>query len=121
MTGSNTEHGGAPLPEADFEFNGADGYRVTDAYLNESLSEVYHCRVSLAAAMTPADPAALLGQPCALMITRGDHGRKVCGIVNSVEDIGSDGTAYHLRLTLVPALWTLTQRSHYRIFQDITA
>jgi type VI secretion system secreted protein VgrG len=124
MTGTNTEHGGSPLPEADFAYSGhgAEGFRVTDVYVNEALSEVYQCRVSLAAAMTPAQPQAMLGQPCAIEITRnGEHGRRVCGIVQSVEDVGSDGVAYHLRLTIVPALWTLSQRSNYRVFQDVTA
>lgn len=113
----------APMPEADFDFQGQDaaGWRISDAYLSEGLSEIYHCRLTLTSRVTPDRPAAMLGQPCVFVVHREGFERRICGIVQTVEDLGGDGVQYHLRLTVVPALWQLSQRSNYRVFQNVDA
>jgi type VI secretion system secreted protein VgrG len=117
--------GASPLPEVAWGFSvqgaGTSPGRVVRVRVREGLSEVYEARVDLAYDDLGADPDELLGCRGALTITRGPLTRTVAGVVRRVEHLGRAGGSALARVTVVPSLWTLSQRVDTRIFQNLTA
>jgi type VI secretion system secreted protein VgrG len=111
----------AVLPEVALDFAGADGqpWLVVFARLREALSEPYECSLILTLPTPGAEPDGLLGHHAVVDIKRGLRSRKVQGVVRRVEDLGTTATHRYVRVVLVPALWTLSQRVDTRIFQDL--
>jgi type VI secretion system secreted protein VgrG len=105
-----------------FESTGepSNQWRVTRVKLREALSEPYHCTLDLANEVLEANPDALLGFPCELTIRRGEHSRRLCGIVQRVEHRGAVPGHRLARVEIVPALQSLAQRFDSYIFQGDT-
>ena len=111
-----------PAPETGFRFDasslgGAD-VRVVEAHVREGLGELYEAVVDVCTAESP-DFGSLLGTRATLEIARGPRTRRVCGVVRRVERLDSWGGLRRARVTMVPALWALSQRVDSRIFQDV--
>ncbi|MBK6536122.1 MAG: type VI secretion system tip protein VgrG [Deltaproteobacteria bacterium] len=111
----------AVLPEVSLDFAGADGqpWQVAFARIREALSEPYECSLILTLPTPGAEPDGLLGGAAVVEIRRGLRSRKVQGLVRRVEDLGTTATHRYVRVVVVPALWTLSQRVDSRIFQDL--
>ncbi len=109
------------LPEADLLITGRglDGWQVVHAELREAISEVYEAAVVVTHADRDADPGALLGHAFTLTVTRAALEHRTQGVVRALEDLGTTGTHRYARLHLVPWLWTLSQRTDSRIFQEM--
>ena len=115
----------AALPEAEFTFD-AQGeheprWRVTGFEASEGLSRVYECAVDVANPSLAVNPDALLGRYAVLRVARPAAQRRFYGLVRRVEHRGTVADHRLARVTMVPALWTLSQRSDARVFQDVTA
>lgn len=114
------------LPEADLLLSGDlfERWTVVHAIIRETLSTAYEAELIVTTTNRDEDPAAFLGSPLTLCLTRGDADnptRRLQGVVRAIEDLGTTGTHRYARIVLVPWLWTLTQRSDSRIFQDMPA
>jgi type VI secretion system secreted protein VgrG len=112
------------LPEVEYDIAIAHAdvpWHVTSLRLAEILSEPYECAVEVATEAPSLVPSMLLGSPVVLTIRRDPIARRVCGIVTSVQDEGSTADRRVFDLSISPALWALTQRSHRRIFHDLDA
>ncbi len=107
--------------EIEVSFRGADGHawRPVHVHLHEALSEPYACTAVLTLPVPGADPDALLGGAAEIELRRGLRTRRVLGLVRRVEDLGTTATQRWVRVTVVPALWTLSQRRDSRVFQDL--
>ncbi|ALP41653.1 type VI secretion system tip protein TssI/VgrG [Aeromonas schubertii] len=84
----------------------------------ESLSAPFTLRLELASPQPDIDVAAVLDQPCELMVWYdGELQRRVCGVVSEFAqgDSGFRRTRYSLEVK--PALWRLGLRQNSRIFQ----
>ncbi len=115
----------SPLPEAEFTFD-AQGeheprWRVTGFEATEGLSAVYACTIDLANPSLAVNPDALLGRYAVLQVARQAAQRRFYGLVQRVEHRGTVADRRLARVTMVPALWVLSQRSDARVFQDMTA
>ncbi len=110
------------LTEVSAEFRGADGLTWQTVYAKhrEALSEPYECTLVLTLPAQGAEPDLLLGNGARVDLKRGSHTRRVLGVVRRVEDLGTTATHRYVRVVVVPALWTLSQRMDTRIFQDMT-
>ncbi len=97
------------------------GWVVRRFDVTEALSTLYECVIDLASETLTDNPDEMLGRRATLRVQRGSLTRLFCGLVRRVEHRGSTGTHRLARLRLVPALWTLSQRSDSRVFQDATA
>ncbi len=111
----------AILPEVSLDFTGADGlpWLVVYARLREALSEPYECSLVLTLPTPGNEPDGLLGANAVFDIRRGHRSRKLQGVVRQVEDLGTTATHRYVRVVMVPALWTLSQRVDSRVFQDL--
>ncbi len=121
--------GSAMLPEAGFHFY-ADGvsesWQVVHLHARSALSELSECVLELAHAVppggAPVHPEDMVGQRAQVEIERGEHDRHfVVGIIAAAEDVGATAGHQIARVRIVPDLWRLSQRSHFRIFQDLDA
>ena len=120
------------LPEVQFGFSStgdpATVFAVVHAHVSEGLSEVYEGVLDLATVTVDAALEALLDQPCTFTMGRPPLVRSVRGVVRRVDDLGVvDGAASGVaaviakrlvRVYVVPALWRLSQRVNYRVFQN---
>jgi type VI secretion system secreted protein VgrG len=108
------------LPEVElgFQAEGAAGWTVIFGAVTEAISEVYEGTLILSAPLSLGSPDALVGARAMYTVNRAGHERTVKGVVRRVEDLGSTATHRYVRVVLVPALWTLSQRHDSRIFQD---
>ncbi len=97
-------------------------WRVQGLNLREALSELYELRLDLVSEEHDlSDPTELLERRCVVTATRDALSRRFCGLIRSIDDLGQLGARQLVRAAVVPALWTLTQRVHNRVFQDVTA
>jgi type VI secretion system secreted protein VgrG len=95
--------------------------RIVGFDVTEALDEPYLADVELAIEDPDADPLALLGVDCALLIDRIPLSRRICGVVRTVwEGEASDLGVVRARVEIVPALWMLSLRRNTRIFQEKT-
>ncbi len=119
-----------PLPEVSFTFtstgDAATTYAVVHAHVSEGLSELYEAVLDLVTSTHEPPLDALLDAPCTFAMTRAPVTRFVRGVVRRVDDLGlADGSLTTgggvprrvLRVYVVPALWRLSQRVNYRVFQ----
>jgi type VI secretion system secreted protein VgrG len=89
------------------QFNGSEG-----------LSQLFQFTLELASKDGEIDFAKVLGEAALLTIQGNPEPRHVSGIVCRFEQAGRGTDFTRYRATLVPALWLLTQRQNFRIFQD---
>jgi type VI secretion system secreted protein VgrG len=110
------------LPEADFavELHGATRWTVRSFEVTEALSTVGDTVVTVVSDAEGADPYHALGRDGALVISRRGVARRVAGVVSRVEHEGFEDGKVRARLTIVPALWALSQRRDSRIFEAMT-
>ncbi|MFO0651290.1 MAG: type VI secretion system tip protein TssI/VgrG [Polyangiales bacterium] len=125
MVTGRDEPAATPLAEADFtlDVEGVTqcGWGVQRFDVTEALSSLYECVIDLASEGFADNPDDLLGRRAVLRVQRDALTRRFCGLVRRVEHRGATGTHRLARVRLVPALWTLSQRSNSRVFQDVTA
>ncbi|MGA2117088.1 MAG: type VI secretion system tip protein TssI/VgrG [Bryobacteraceae bacterium] len=108
---------------------GTDAIFVGGVRGREALSELFHYEIDAYWQGTGAFPfSQLMGQPVTLTMTNetwSDDGvvttgvRNINGIVSSVAQLDFD-EYLHLRIQVVPKLWTLTRNAQSRIFQQQT-
>lgn len=66
-------------------------------------------------------PAALIGKPAVLTLTRDDdHRAAFAGIVVEASHVGGETTRAHAEIVVVPRLWRLSRRTDCRVFQGLT-
>lgn len=117
------------LPSVEYEFTNESAaetghWRVLRLLrLDEGLSKPYECELELAKPVAEDMPAfdSLLGDACVLSWWRRPPAgveRRLCGIVRSVSYRGVRAGEHVIRVEIVPALWTLSQRTNSRVFQD---
>jgi type VI secretion system secreted protein VgrG len=110
------------LPEAEFsiELHGEIPWRVEGFEAHEALSEVPRAVVTVVAEREGADPHEALGRDGALVVSRRGVPRRMAGVVSRVEHEGFVDGKVRAKLTLVPALWALSQRVDSRIYESKT-
>jgi type VI secretion system secreted protein VgrG len=84
----------------------------------EGISQLYQFTLELASKDGEIDFAKVLGEAGLLTIQGDPEPRYVSGIVSRFEQAGRGTDFTRYRATLVPALWLLTQRQNFRIFQE---
>jgi len=109
------------LPEGRFALRVSDESPGTVVYARvvEALDAPYEAEIIVAMPVPAPGPERWLGQTATLELERGPQLRRVHGVVRRLEDLGSTGTHRYARLTVVPALWLLSQRVDSRIFQEM--
>lgn len=113
---------GGRMPEAEFsiEVHGDVRWRVSGFEASEAISEVPRAVVTVVAEREGSDPHETLGYDGALVISRQGRARRFAGVVSRVEHDGFVDGKVRARLTLVPALWALSQRVDSRIYETKT-
>ena len=107
------------------EAEGAEGWQMRKFALKERLDTPFECVVDVTNDDVTADPLALLGQSVTVSVERHSL-RDVHGIVRKVERGASGGSSTNgdrqslARLTIVPALWSLSRTRNSRVFQEMT-
>jgi type VI secretion system secreted protein VgrG len=99
---------------------GKDQMLATEVTGAEAMSELFEFRVSALSPKTNIAPEDILGKPATLSMARPkDEKRLVNGIVTSIS-AGAVTRNEHRQYTLVisPALWTLSRKSDYKVFQQ---
>lgn len=93
-----------------------EAYVAEDALLDVPVYDIIALSTS---AYMEAEP--LLGQPASLQITLADGEQEsICGEINSVSVLGSDGGLARYRLRLSPWIWRLEHARNSRVWQDKT-
>ncbi|TAK28536.1 MAG: type VI secretion system tip protein VgrG [Myxococcaceae bacterium] len=111
------------LPPVEWHFESAGTHRpwrMRRAEVREGLSRVTVTELELTCEHADADPALLLGRDATFSLTRDGRSRRVQGVVSRVEALGVRDHKAHARVTLVPALWALSQRRDSRVFEGKT-
>ncbi|RKH63769.1 type VI secretion system Vgr family protein [Corallococcus llansteffanensis] len=116
--------GSSPIPAVRFTFGTSDmpmsPWHVRRVQAREGLSELYEVLVDLVFDGPTTDVDAMLGSSCVLGVQRGTLSRQFMGIVRHTEDLGSLADKGVVRVHVVPALWTLSQRIDSYIFQAMS-
>lgn len=114
--------GGRHLPEAEFslETRGDARWAVESFEAREALSTPSVLDLTVVSEAEGADPDALLGHDAALVVSRLSSSRRHAGVVSRVETVGHVDGKVRARLTVVPALWALSQRVDSRIYESRT-
>jgi type VI secretion system secreted protein VgrG len=111
------------LPETTFAFatDGvtSDAWEVVRFVAREEMSSLFTVSVVLSMDPTASPLESLLGTTAVLAVGREHLTRNFRGMVREVEDLGSTAVHSFVRVEVVPALWSLTQRSDSRIFQQM--
>lgn len=111
------------LPPVEYAFESAGTrrpWRVRRAEVSEALSRVTESVLEMTCEHADADPALLLGRDAAFTLSRDGRARRVQGVVSRVEALGVRDHKAHARVTLVPAMWSLSQRRDSRVFEGKT-
>ncbi|MFO0645895.1 MAG: type VI secretion system tip protein TssI/VgrG [Polyangiales bacterium] len=116
---------GAPLPEALFSLD-VQGqteriWRVQHFEATEALSSLYEVVIDVASESFTDNPDLMLGRYVVLQVQRDPTLRRFYGVVRRVEQRGTTASSRLARIFVVPSLWTLTQRSDARVFQNMNA
>jgi type VI secretion system secreted protein VgrG len=122
---------GTVLPEVGFRFttkadesDAETEWPVLRVRATEALSELYTVTLDLAWENRDQTPEVMLARSAVLTLTRTDggteHKRRLCGVVQSVEDLGSTNTRSLARVRVVPRLWTLSLRFGSRVYQNLS-
>ncbi|BEE16588.1 type IV secretion protein Rhs [Aeromonas enteropelogenes] len=91
---------------------------VAEFALEEALNDPFQLRLELASPQPDIDFAAVLDQPCELLVWyNGELQRRVCGVVSDVAQGDSGFRRTRYQLLVQPALWRLSLRHNSRIFQ----
>jgi type VI secretion system secreted protein VgrG len=99
---------------------GGDAIFVSGVKGREGLSELFHYELDAYYQGTSAFSfAALMGKAVTLTMTTLGGARIINGIVSSISQLEFDDYL-HLRIQVVPKLWTLTRNAQSRIFQQKT-
>lgn len=102
---------------------------VHDFSVSEGISELFSVSIVARAKKPAVDLQRIVGEPASLQILAGWEfvramgKRSWSGIVNYIEQIQAlspDAGLSTYRLSIVPDLWKLTQRTNYRIFQHLS-
>jgi type VI secretion system secreted protein VgrG len=111
------------LPETTFEFATDAASEVTWTVVRfdarERMSDLYELDLVIATEDVEPQPETLLGASARLVIHRGDQSRPTLGVIRAVEPLGATALRRFVRVEVVPALWTLSQRVDCRIFQGL--
>jgi len=111
------------LPLVSYELSFDDDlmtpWEVRRLSLDEALNECFDLTLELVT-VVEVDIDALLGANAALTIMREYQAqpRHVFGVVEQIDDLGSDGLEQILRVVITPAFALLGQQVHSRIWQD---
>jgi type VI secretion system secreted protein VgrG len=111
------------LPAVEWHFESAGTHRpwrMRRAEVREGLSRVTVTELELTCEHADADPALALGRDATFSLTRDGRTRRVQGVVSRVEALGVRDHKAHAKVTLVPALWALSQRRDSRVFEGKT-
>jgi len=115
------EGNGTTLPEVRWAFAAgrvdSDAWSVAHVEAREAMSEPYRAEVALVMESGGGGLQELLGAPARLVTQRGPLARELRGVVCEVEELGTTVQHRLVRVAVVPALWTLGERSDCRIFQ----
>ncbi|GAB5992075.1 type VI secretion system Vgr family protein [Aeromonas enteropelogenes] len=91
---------------------------VAEFALEEGLNGPFQLRLELASPQPDIDFAAVLDQPCELLVWyHGELQRRVCGVVSDFAQGDSGFRRTRYQLLVQPALWRLSLRHNSRIFQ----
>ncbi|UAK73213.1 type VI secretion system tip protein TssI/VgrG [Aeromonas enteropelogenes] len=91
---------------------------VAEFALEEGLNGPFQLRLELASPQPDIDFAAVLDQPCELLVWyNGELQRRVCGVVSDMAQGDSGFRRTRYQLLVQPALWRLSLRHNSRIFQ----
>ncbi|MEL3928406.1 type VI secretion system tip protein VgrG [Aeromonas enteropelogenes] len=91
---------------------------VAEFALEEALNGPFQLRLELASPQPDIDFAAVLDQPCELLVWyNGELQRRVCGVVSDFAQGDSGFRRTRYQLLVQPALWRLSLRHNSRIFQ----
>lgn len=111
------------LPAVEWSFESAGTHRpwrMRRAEVREGLSRVTVTELELTCEHADADAALMLGRDATFALSRDGRARRVQGVVSRVEALGVRDHKAHARVTLVPALWALSQRRDSRVFEAKT-
>ncbi len=112
-----------PLPEVRWGFSagrvGPEAWTVVHLEAREAMSDLSRARVVLVMESGGGGLDELLGAPASLDIHRASLVRSIKGVVAEVEELGTSVQHRFVRVDVVPALWTLSERSDCRIFQGL--
>ncbi len=113
--------GGAPLPEVSFSFS-IQGWLPYRVRMTERLSGLYEATIELLSEEEVGQPRELLEQRATLTLARGGHPPQITsGILRNVRMLPGHAGQMRVEVKLVPELWELSQRNHYRAFQGVSA
>jgi len=103
--------------------SGEDSLSVHSFAVREAMSSLFEAQVLARSPNEDLDLDAIVGKPASLRIAGGSRGVRVyAGICNHLEQEEAEETGVSsYRLRIVPALWLLTQRTSYRVFQHSSA
>ncbi len=109
------------VPEVRWSFSagrvGAEAWSVVHLDAREAVSDLYRAQIVLVMESGGGALDELLGAPASLETHRGGLVRSIKGVVAEVEELGTTAQHRFVRVDVVPALWTLSERSDCRIFQ----
>jgi len=117
------------MSQIELVLQGGESLTVHDFAVNESISELFSVNIVARAKKPAVDLQGIVGKPASLQITAGWEyvkalGRRSwSGIVSYIEQVQAQSAEAGLstyRLSIVPDLWKLTQRTNYRIFQHLS-
>ena len=95
----------------------SDAWTVVHLDAREAMSDLFRAQVVLMMESGGGGLDELLGARATLAMHRGSVVREVRGVVSEVEELGTTAQHRFVRVDVVPALWTLSERSDCRIFQ----
>ena len=95
-------------------------WKIVDATITEELNEPYHLSLSLQTEDVDTDPTEMLGEPCAVIIERGELRGQYPAIVHRIEDAAASNRFMKVSVEASAAFWMLSQNRQTRIFQEMT-
>ena len=95
-------------------------WKIVDATITEELNEPYHLSLSLQTEDVDTDPTEMLGEPCAVIIERGELRGQYPAIVHRIEDAAASNRFLKVSVEASAAFWMLSQNRQTRIFQEMT-
>ena len=95
-------------------------WKVVDATVTEELNEPYHLSLSLRTEDIDADPTEMLGQPCNLVLERGELSTQYPAVVHWIEDAAAGDRFLTISIEASAGFWLLSQNRQTRIFQEMS-
>ena len=98
-----------------------DGLDVRNFAVQERLSSLFQVNLVAVSENPSIDFDAVVGQPARFTLHAGTHERFWTGLCNHFEQVRVEPNGVSTyQLSIVPALWLLTQRKNHRMFQQIS-